>query len=313
MADTPATIPEAANPTKGEAIGKLLEAFEAAAKADDDGVQYWFARELAPMLGYARWENFSAAIERARMSCTNSGENCSDHFRDITKLIPAGKGARQPIADVELTRFACYLIAMSGDPAKSEIAAAQTYFAVQTRRQEIADQAASQLPPMTEDQRRVLLRDEMKTHNKSLSSAAARAGVKTPLEYAIFKNEGYKGLYGGLDRVGIQRRKRLTNKQNILDHMPSSELASNLFVATQTEEKLRRDNVQGKDEAGKLHHGVGCELRAAIAKIGGTMPEKYPAVEDVKEARKRIKAEAKEAAKLTAPPKERKPPKKKPK
>lgn len=241
-------------PTKGAAIGKLLDAFEAATHVDEsDGIEYWLARELAPLLGYQRWENFASAIDRARLACANSGEEVGDHFRDITKLVSVGSGAERGIVDCELTRYACYLIALNGDPAKSEIAAAQTYFAVQTRRQEVADQAAASAV-LSEDEKRVLLRDEIKGHNKSLASAARAAGVERPLDYAVFKNEGYKGLYGGLDRAGIQRRKKLPPKSDILDHMPSGELASNLFLATQTEEKLRREQIKGKDNANRTHN-----------------------------------------------------------
>ena len=284
--------------TKGEAIGKLLDAFEAAAHADDDGVQFWLARELAPLLGYQRWENFSSAVDRAKLACSNSGETISDHFRDVTKLVPVGSGAVRAVADCELTRFAGYLIALNGDPSKSEIAAAQTYFAVQTRRQEVADQTATAPPALSEDEKRVLLRDEIKGHNKSLASAARAAGVEKPLDYAIFKNEGYKGLYGGLDRTGIQRRKKLPAKSDILDHMPSGELAANLFLATQTEEKLRRDNIKGKDNANRTHRGIGQKIRQTITEIGGTMPENYEAVPHVRDAKKRLKSQKKAAPEI---------------
>jgi len=285
--------------SKGEAIGKLLYAFEAAAHTDDDGTQFWLARELAPLLGYQRWENFAAAIERARLACVNSGEVVEDHFRDVTKLVSLGSSAEREVADCELTRFAGYLIAMNGDPGKPEISAAQTYFAVQTRRQEVADQTAA-AAALSEDEKRVLLRDEIKGHNKSLASAAKAAGVVKPVDYAVFKNEGYKGLYGGLDKTGIQRRKKLPDKADILDHMPSGELAANLFLATQTEEKLRRENIKGKDNANRTHRGVGAKIRQTIGEIGGTMPENYPPVENVKDARKRLNSE-KSARKLSKP------------
>ncbi len=288
MADDPGkSVPRT---SKGAAIGKLLDAFEAAAHTDTEDMQFWLARELAPLLGYQRWENFSSAIERAKLACTNSGESVSDHFRDVTKMVTVGSGVERGVSDCELTRFACYLIALNGDPSKSEIAAAQTYFAVQTRRQEVADQTAAAAPALSEDEKRVLLRDEIKGHNKSLASAARAAGVEKPIDYAIFKNEGYKGLYGGLDRTGIQRRKKLPAKADILDHMPSGELAANLFLATQTEEKLRRDNIKGKDNANRTHRGVGQKIRQTIADIGGRMPESYEAVPHVIDARKRLKS-----------------------
>ncbi len=280
-------------PTKGEAIGNLLDAFEAAAKADEDGTQYWSARDLYPMLGYASWQKFESVIEKAASACKTLGEDATDHFTHTDKLVILGSGAERRIEDIELTRFACYLVAQNGDPAKPEIAAAQMYFAVQTRRQEVADLAATTRPPLSEDERRVLLRDEMKHHNKSLSSAAKAAGVVQPIDYAIFMNEGYKGLYGGLDKAGIQRRKRLTSKDDILDRMPAAELAANMFRATQTEEKLRREQIQGKAAASRTHYQVGLRVRRTIEETSGAMPEDYEAVEHVKEARKRVKAEKK--------------------
>ena len=276
-------------PSVGETIDDLLSGLEAARHTDDMGLDYWEAREIAPLLGYKRWENFETAIGRAQTACGNSGEDVDDHFREVTKMITAGKGAQREAKDWELTRFAAYLIALNGDPNKQEIAAAQAYFAVQTLRQEVADEAAA-LPPMTEDERRILARDEMKAHNKALASAAKAAGVKQPIDYAIFQNEGYKGLYGGLDRQQIQRRKKLTSKQDILDHMPSGEIAANLFRATQTEEKLRREGIKSKDAANKTHREIGQRVRQTIKDIGGTMPEDYPAAEHIKEARKRVKA-----------------------
>jgi DNA-damage-inducible protein D len=231
--------------TKGEAIGMLLDAFETAARTDEGGAQYWFARELAPMLGYDQYRNFRPVLAKAMQAAATAGEAVGDHFADVRKMVPLGSGAQRQIDDIELTRFACYLIAQNGDSSKTEIAAAQMYFAVQTRRQEVADQTAA-APSLTEVEKRVLLRDEIKGHNKSLASAARAAGVEKPLDYAIFKNEGYKGLHGGLDRTGIQRRKKLPVKADILDHMPSGELAANLFLATQTEEKLRREDIKGK-------------------------------------------------------------------
>jgi DNA-damage-inducible protein D len=281
-------VPARGSRSKGEVISRLLDAFEAAAHSDDDGIQYWLARELAPLLGYAEYRNFWNVISKAKIACVTAGEDPSDHFGDVNKMVQLGSGAQREIDDVELTRFACYLIAQNGDSSKTEIAAAQMYFAVQTRRQEVADQTAAATPALTEDEKRVLLRDEIKGHNKSLASAARAAGVEKPLDYAVFKNEGSKGLYGGLDRSGIQRRKKLPTKADILDHMPRGELAANLFLATQTEEKLRRENIKGKDNANRTHRGVGQKIRQTISEIGGTMPENYEAVAHVKDARKRL-------------------------
>jgi DNA-damage-inducible protein D len=278
-------------PKRSEKIQLLMESFEKAAHQDEQG-EYWLARELYPLLGYASWQKFQPLIEKAKAACAEALEDTADHFNHVVQMISLGKGAEREIEDIELTRFACYLIAQNGDPTKRpEIAAAQTYFAVQTRRQELADIAQSQQPSLSEDERRVLLRDELKEHNKSLASTAKKVGVQKPVDYAVFQNHGYKGLYGGLDREGIQRRKKLQAKQDILDHMPSAELAANLFRATQTEEqleKLKARGETGKALANQTHFEIGRKVRRTIAEIGGTMPEDYPAVEHVREARKRI-------------------------
>jgi DNA-damage-inducible protein D len=280
----------------GDVVSALMAIFEEAAHHDEMG-EYWLARELRPLLGYSTWEKFQAPIQKARAACAEAGEVVEDHFHQVVKMMPLGKGAERAGEDIELTRFACYLIAQNGDPTKRpEIAAAQTYFAVQTRRQELTDQADAQPPALTEDERRVLLRNEMKGHNKSLASAAKTHGVKKPVEYAVFQNEGYKGLYGGFDMRGIQRRKGLTARQDILNHMPSSELAANMFRATQTQErldKLRGQGIAGKTVANETHFAIGQKVRKTIEDIGGTMPEDHPAAEHIKEARKRIKGEAK--------------------
>jgi DNA-damage-inducible protein D len=282
--------------SKGDAIARLMRVFEDAAHHDEAG-EYWLARELCPLLGYSSWKKFQGPIEKAKAACIEAGEAVADHFAHVDKMVTVGSGAERRIDDIELTRFGCYLIAQNGDPTKSqEIAAAQSYFAVQTRRQEIADIAEAQPPALTEDERRVLIRDEMKGHNRSLASAAKAHGVTKSVDYAVFQNEGYKGLYGGSDMRGIQRRRGLTEKQNILDHMPSSELAANMFRATQTEEqleKLRTEGKTGKVLANQTHFAIGAKVRKAIRDIGGTMPENYKAVEHIKEARKRVKAENK--------------------
>ena len=254
------------------AIEKLISSFEDASQ-DDSGVEFWYARDLQVLLGYeSSWQNFSKVIEKAKSACESTGNNISHHFNDVIKMVPIGSGAERETNDIRLTRYACYLIAQNCDSRKKPVAFAQTYFAIQTRRQEIRDEDEASYIPLSEDHKRVLLRDEIKEHNKRLASAAKGAGVIEPLDFAVFQNFGYKGLYGGLDRVGIQRAKGLKSKTNILDHMGSTELAANLFRATQAEEKLKRDNIKGKENANKAHFEVGQKVRQAIKDIGGTMP-----------------------------------------
>jgi DNA-damage-inducible protein D len=271
------------------AIDVLIGQFEEAAEADDNGVEFWRARELAGLLGYTDYRNFLNSVTKAKEACLNSGQRVQDHFVDVTEMIELGKGGSREIEDIRLTRYASYLIAQNGDSKKRAIAFAQTYFAIQTRRQEVQDEDAAQYVPLSEDQKRLLLRDEIKDHNTKLASAAKGAGVVAPLDFAIFQNFGYQGLYGGLDRRGIQRRKGLRSKQNILDYMGSTELAANLFRATQTEEKLRRDEVKGKDAANATHYEVGRKVRQAIKDIGGTMPESLPPAEDIVKVGRRMK------------------------
>ena len=203
-------------------------------------------------------------------------------------MVTIGGGAEREVKDVRLTRYACYLIAQNGDPRKKPVAFAQTYFAIQTRRQEIQDDDVAQYVPLPEDQKRLLLRDEIKAHNKNLADAARGAGVIEPVDFAVFQTFGYKGLYGGLDRIGIQRRKGLRSKDHILDHMGSTELAANLFRATQTEDKLRRDKIVGKSAANETHYAVGRKVRDTIREIGGAMPEDLPPAEDIAKVGRRL-------------------------
>jgi len=269
-------------------IEKLIAAFEEAAQRDEDGTEFWNARDLLGLLDYSKWDNFVLVIDKAKIACKNSGQPIENHFADAGKKVALGSGAERMIEDISLTRYACYLVAQNADSRKRPVAFAQTYFAIQTRRQEIHDGAETRHTPLSEDQKRLLLREEIKTHNKNLASAASAAGVIKPMDFAIFQNKGYEGLYGGLDKLGIQRRKHLTSKQNILDHMGSTELAANLFRATQTEEKLRRENIQGKQSANAAHFQVGRQVRRAIQDIGGTMPENLPAAEDVAKVSRRL-------------------------
>jgi len=280
---------ETGSPLKDGAIERLIAQFEDTAHLDEAGVEFWTARSLQHLLGYSDYRNFLNTVEKAKIACETSGQKVGDHFVDVTDMIEVGKGAERQIDDIHMTRYACYLVAQNGDSRKKPVAFAQTYFAIQTRRQEIEDDDAAQYVPLSEDQKRLLLRDEIKDHNKKLASAAKGAGVIDPFDFAVFQTHGYQGLYGGLDRIGIQRRKGLKSKQHILDHMGSTELAANLFRATQTEEKLRRDKVRGKAAANATHYEVGSKVRQAIKDIGGTMPENLPVAEDIVKVGRRLK------------------------
>ena len=248
------------------------QTFESIKHVNEYGEEYWLARELQLVLEYAQWRRFSDAIERAKLACRNSGFAVEDHFADVGKMVDIGSGAERQIDDVMLSRYACYLIVMNGDPRKEVIAVGQSYFAVKTRQQELIDNYEQ----MSEDQKRLAIRNEMIAHNKSLAEAAQMAGIADQREYAIFQNKGYQGLYGGLGAKEIHARKGLKKSQKILDHMGSTELAANLFRATQTDEKLRRENIQGKQAAYDTHYEVGKKVRQTIKELGGTMPEDLP-------------------------------------
>lgn len=257
-------------------IEKYSEAtFENIRHTNEYGQEFWYARELQQALEYSQWRRFEETIERAKTACLQSENSIEDHFANVGKMVSIGSGAQREIDDIMLSRYACYLIVMNGDPRKQIIAVGQTYFAVKTRQQELVDN----YDQLTEDQKRLAIRGEIKRHNKSLAEAAQMAGVETSLDYATFQNYGYMGLYGGLKAQDIKRRKGLKKSQDILDHMGSTELAANLFRATQTDEKLRRENVQGKDAANRTHYEVGAKVRQTIAELGGTMPEDLPTPE----------------------------------
>ena len=251
------------------------QTFESIKHVNEYGEEYWLARELQPVLEYAQWRRFSDAIERAKLACKNSGFAVEDHFADVGKMVDIGSGAERQIDDVMLSRYACYLIVMNGDPRKEVISIGQSYFAVKTRQQELIDNYEQ----MSEDQKRLAIRNEMIAHNKSLAEAAQMAGIADQREYAISQNKGYQGLYGGLGAKEIHARKGLKKSQKILDHMGSTELAANLFRATQTDEKLRRENIQGKQAAYDTHYQVGKKVRQTIQELGGTMPEDLPTPE----------------------------------
>jgi DNA-damage-inducible protein D len=255
--------------------GEHISPFERIKRTNEAGVENWSSREFAEVLGYGDYRNFEGVIEKAKMACFNSGNHIEDHFGDVTEMVSIGSGATRPVKTMLLSRYACYLVIQNADPKKEIVAQGQTYFAVQTRRQELQEAEI-------EDERRLLLREEIRRHNTQLADAARNAGVVEPLDYAIFQNHGYMGLYGGLKQEDIHRRKRLKKSQKILDHMGSTELAANLFRATQAEEKLRREKVKGKDAANRTHHEVGAKVRQTIRELGGTMPEALPTAESIK-------------------------------
>lgn len=248
------------------------ETFESIKHVDEYGHEFWYARELQRVLEYTQWRRFADAIERAKLACSNSGYDVTEHFADAGKSSPMPHGGVRILEDYMLSRYACYLIVMNGDPRKEVIAVGQTYFAVKTRQQELIDH----YDELSEDQKRLAIRKEMIAHNKSLAEAAQMAGVEAGRDYAIFQNKGYQGLYGGLGAREIHERKGLKKNEKILDHMGSTELAANLFRATQTDEKLRRENIRGKEKANQTHYEVGRKVRQTIAELGGTMPEDLP-------------------------------------
>lgn len=259
--------------------------FEEIKHTDENGNEYWSARDLSKVLEYSEYRHFLPVIERAKEACTNSGQEVANHFEDILEMINLGKTAQREVESVKLSRYACYLIVQNADPSKEVVALGQTYFAVQTRLQEIR-QMDMYNRLSTEDEKRLFLRNEMAKHNTQLAAAAKDAGVVEPLDYAIFQNHGYMGLYGGLDAKAIHKKKGLKKSQQILDHMGSTELAANLFRATQTEEKLKRENIKGKHKANQTHYEVGKKVRKTIQELGGEMPENLPVADSIKKIEK---------------------------
>lgn len=278
----------------GDSPQTLPTPFERIRRVDSDGLEFWSARDLMTALEYTSWQYFKPVLIRAQIACENSGHDPDHHFMEAHKLVSLGSDAKREIEDVHLSRYACYLIVQNADPSKEVVALGQTYFAVQTRRQEVSDAAA--MAELTEDQRRLLLRQRIKIQNTDLASAAKQAGVISSQDFAIFQNHGYRVLYNGLTADGIHRRKRLKKSQHILDHMGTTELAANLFRSTQAEEKLRRDQVQGKEAANEVHFQAGLVVRRAIAELGGTMPEDLPTADSIKKLERAEK-------KRLAPPK----------
>lgn len=249
--------------------------FESIRHVNEYRQEFWYARELQIALGYKQWRRFENVINKAKEACKNSQNKVPDHFADVGKMVNIGSGAERELADIELSRYACYLIVQNADPRKKVVAIGQTYFAVKTRQQELIED----FDELSENQKRIAIRNELKSHNKSLAEAAHNAGVETPIEYAVFQNYGYMGLYGGLKASDIKKRKGLKKSQDILEYMGSEELAANLFRATQTDSKLRRENISGKDAANQTHYSVGKKVRQTISDLGGTMPEQLPTPE----------------------------------
>lgn len=255
--------------------------FEEMKKFNAHGAEFWSARDLQPLLGYSQWRRFEDAIKRAVTSCEQSGNNPDYHFADAGKMVELGSGSVRSVDDYHLSRFACYLIAQNGDPRKPEIAAAQKYFAIQARRQELSEALAA-------DKERLEIRKQTAEEFKALSGAAREAGVQDRM-FGVFHDAGYKGLYNGLGNEAIKQRKGIAKKENLMDRMDTTELAANQFRMTQTRDKLARERVNSQQQAIRTHETVGREVREAIKRIGGTMPENIPPAEPISAVEKRIK------------------------
>jgi len=254
---------------------KEYKSFEDIKQTDDNGLEFWYARDLSGVLEYSKWENFSKVIKRAMLACKNSGYNINDHFPEVRKMVEIGSGTKRNLVDYKLTRYACYLIVQNGDPRKEVIALGQTYFAIQTRRAEVAD-AFNQLD---ENNKRLVVRGNIKQWNQLLAEAAHNAGVITDEEFAVFQNSGYMGLYGGMTVADIHEKKGLKEKEKILDFMGSTELIANLFRISQAEEKLKKDNASSVEQANNIHYEVAEKIRNAMIEMGATLPENLPTPE----------------------------------
>lgn len=254
---------------KNNLINKTEKDFESIKRIDENGVEFWYARELMTTLEYKQWRRFEQVIERAKEACKNSNINILAHFANVGKIVKAG-ATNKNIGDIKLSRYACYLIAQNGDSRKTTIALAQTYFAIQTRKQELSREEYNKL---TEDEKRLYTRENVRNKNKYLFNTAKMSGVKN---YGKFNNYGYKGLYNGETSKDIAHRKGISEKEDILDYMSSTELAANLFRITQTDDILKNKNINSENDACITHHKVGQAVRQTIKRIGGTMPENLP-------------------------------------
>ena len=269
---------------------KEYKSFEDIKRIRNDGSEFWYARELSQVLQYKEWRNFKKVLERAKISCENSGQADYNHFVEINKTIEMPKNALKGVIDYELSRYACYLIVQNGDPRKKVIALAQTYFAIQTRKQELSEKEYNML---TEDEKRFYNRELTRKGNYALNQTAKNAGVKN---FDKFHNSGYKGLYNGETADDIAKRKGLRYREDILDNMGSDELIANLFRISQTEQKLKKDNIKTENDANNTHYKVGKKIRKTIEELGGTMPEDMPTPEKSlkqleKEKMKKLKQE----------------------
>jgi len=273
---------------KKEIVTYSQQTFENIKHTDENGTEFWYARELQKALEYTEYGKFLPVIRKAIEACRKTGFDEGNHFAHVSEMVRIGSGAERKMDSYKLSRYACYLIVMNGDPRKEVIALGQTYFAVKTRQKEISDSAAQ----LSEDEKRLAIRDEVTIRNKFLASSAKAAGVETPVDYAVFQNRGYQGLYNGLGMKDIHKRKGLKKNEQILDHMGATELAANLFRITQTDDKLRRENIKGKEKANETHYAVGKKVRQTIAELGGTMPENLPTP---KISAKKLKQERKKA------------------
>ncbi len=244
--------------------------FEDIKNIREDGTEFWYGRDLAKVLQYVEWRNFVKVINKAKSACENSRRNILDHFVEVNKMVRIGSNTERELLDYGLSRYACYLIVQNGDPKKEVIALAQTYFAIQTRKQEISEKEYSLL---TEDEKRLYNRNLTRKGNYSLNQTAKNAGVKN---FDKFHNAGYKGLYNGETADDIAKRKGLRYREDILDNMGSDELIVNLFRISQTEQSLKRENVKTENKANSTHYNIGKNIREVIAKNGGTMPEDLP-------------------------------------
>ena len=264
-------------------IDDLLKSpFEKIKRISEDGYEYWSARDLYKLLEYSEYRHFLPVIDKVKEALISLGEDIDNHIEDMLDMVEIGSGATRELDSLKLSRFACYIAVQNADPSKTNVALGQAYFAIKTRQKELLEEDEKRLIQSEEDSKRLLLREQMRKHNKQLAEAAKDAGINEPIDYAIFQNYGYKGLYGGLDRQAIHKRKGLKKSQDILDHMGSTELAANLFRATQTEEKLKRENIKGKMKANQTHYEVGKKVRQTIEELGGTMPEDLPTAESIK-------------------------------